>query len=153
MKNALLFLAGWGLLLLPVAGLAQTTTYGYSGGFQYYTVPAGATSIQVVVVGASSGTNTGVNAIAGAQVTATIPVTPGEQLAVVVGGQPAGYSAGYNGGGYPGYGSGGGGGTDIRRATANGGTGDVSGGRNALVVAGGGGGSQLAIIGNDPGRS
>ena len=146
MKNALLLLAGWGLLL-PVAGLAQTTTYGYSGGFQYYPVPAGATSIHVVVVGASSGTNTGVNAIAGAQVTATIPVTPGEQLAVVVGGQPAGYSAGYNGGGYPGYGSGGGGGTDIRRATANGGTGDVSGGRNALVVAGGGGGSQFATIG------
>ncbi|MDQ2769916.1 MAG: glycine-rich protein [Bacteroidota bacterium] len=149
MKNTLLLLAGWGLLL-PVAGLAQTANYGYSGGYQYYTVPAGATSIQVVVVGASSGsvgTNGTVNAIAGAQVTATIPVTPGEQLTVVVGGQPSGQAGGYNGGGYPGYGSGGGGGTDVRRPFANGSTGDVFGFRNALVVAGGGGGSQFAAYG------
>ncbi|QKG54986.1 LamG-like jellyroll fold domain-containing protein [Hymenobacter sp. BRD67] len=74
------------LLLAPAgAALAQTTTFNYTGGTQTYTVPAGATAIQVVVAGASSGTYGAVNAVVGAQVTATILVTPGELLSVVVG--------------------------------------------------------------------
>ncbi len=130
---------------------AQTSTYGSSGAFTY-TVPAGVTGITVTAKGAQGGLNSdeidypdrrGYGGI----VTAYISVTPGQVLAVNVGGcggngtASAGGAGGFNGGGDGSYGvsiysgGGGGGASDVRLAT------------NALtdrlVVAGGGGGAGI----------
>ncbi|MGI4866412.1 MAG: glycine-rich protein [Janthinobacterium lividum] len=142
------------LLLLGLAGTAAraqtTTTYAYTGGAQTYTVPAGITAVQVVATGGSGGlylSNT--NSSYGARVQATVAVTPGEVLTVLVGGRGGSGSGGTVAGGYNdggnGAGSGAGGGaSDVRRASAAGSTGDYLSTRNALVVAGGGGGSDAA---------
>ncbi|MBG8556109.1 T9SS type A sorting domain-containing protein [Hymenobacter sp. BT594] len=150
---------GYGLwlllaLLAPAgAALAQTvTTFGYTGAPQTYTVPVGVTRLQVVATGGSGGISSSSSATPapGAVVQAVVPVTAGEVLTVVVGGQGASGNAGTTAGGYNGGGSGyqtgaGGGATDLRRAyTASTGTGDYLTTRNALVVAGGGGGSDYS---------
>src|ERR1700733_13504020 len=111
-------------LAIPLAGTASAAetgtssqTFGYTGSAQDFTVPANATSLQVVVTGAAGGPAYGPNdpgdsgGGAGATVTANLPVghgiEPGEQLVVLVGG--IGHTgAGYPGnGGYPGGGTGG----------------------------------------------
>ncbi|RTQ51382.1 hypothetical protein EJV47_06140 [Hymenobacter gummosus] len=143
-----------------------TTTYGYTGSPQTYTVPAGVTQIQVVADGAGSGWTTS-NAVfrQGARVSATLDVLPGEVLTVEVGQSSDDGSTGalnssvtpYNGGGSGsgGFqvgnvlfrGMGGGGATDLRRASALGSTGDYLASRNALLVAGGAGGSTTNLGG------
>ncbi|WP_324672158.1 T9SS type A sorting domain-containing protein [Hymenobacter sp. GOD-10R] len=137
------------LTLAPTeALLAQTTTFSYSGDTRSYTVPLGVTSLQVVATGAAGGRYDASTASSpGAQVSATLTVTPGEILFVVVGGQGTGGSSvnagGYNGGGTGSGGAGAGGGaTELRRAIVVGPTYDYLSARNALLVAGGGGGSD-----------
>ena len=130
--------------LLPGAALAQTADFVYTGGEQYYTVPAGITRLDVVAVGAAGGRVSSIqDRSVGAQVRATITVVPGEVLTVVVGQQGADGSGrdSFNGGGGGGGGAGSGGGaTDLRRPDAP--TGDYLATRNALVVAGGAGGTD-----------
>ncbi len=130
--------------LLPVAALAQTSSFTYTGQPQYYTVPAGITQIKVVASGAAGGrVSTLQTRSMSALVQATLTVVPGEVLTVVVGQQGADASGrqSYNGGGSGGWGAGGGGGaTDLRRAGAT--TGDYLSTRNALLVAGGAGGTD-----------
>ena len=127
---------------------AQTSTYTYTGAPQTYTVPAGVTTISVDVIGGQGGgkqcgygageyQSTGG---CGGRVQATINVTPGHVLNVIVGGGGIGDNTStalvYGGGGkvggwnttYPAA-SGGGGSTIL----------DVTSGAT-LVVAGGGGG-------------
>ena len=132
------------LTWLPGAALAQTVAFGYTGGPQQYTVPAGITRLEVVATGAAGGRVSTIQARSvGAQVTATIAVVPGEVLTVVVGQQGADGdgSASYNGGGGGGSGAGSGGGaTDLRRTAAP--TDDYLATRNALLVAGGAGGTD-----------
>jgi len=162
-------LAASGLLASPAA-LAQTsTTFTYTGSPQTYTVPAGVTRLTVDAIGASAGSGgpTAKFTALGGRVQATITVTPGEKLTVVVGGKGAAYNSipiygGYNGGGDSGNGSGGpltdgngaagGGATDLRRLLAAGSTGDYLSSRNALLVAGGGGGGRGVNIGGSGGR-
>jgi len=135
-----------GLLARPA--LAQTTTFTYTGGNQAYTVPAGVTSLTVAATGASGGRfSSNTNFSFGARVQATVTVTPGEVLTVVVGGRGSTGTGrpvlgGFNGGGAGSDDGGGGGATDLRRTGTT--TGDYLTGRNALVVAGGGGGSDIA---------
>ena len=107
----------------------QTASFPNTGSYTW-TVPAGVTSIQAVVTGAGGGGNQGGSrGGSGATVTATLPVTPGEVLNLVVGGGGGpGNSAVAQGG------SGGGGASNIT-------TGDVASGGQALIIAGGGGGS------------
>ena len=126
-----------------IAGHAQTTTFNYTGGVQFYTVPAGVTAVTIDIQGAKGG---GVNCAygtyqsiggCGGRVQATMAVTPGQVLNVVVG-QTGGNTGvgGYNGGGtdngftaiWPG--AGGGGATTIIDGASG----------NTLAVAGGGGG-------------
>jgi len=163
-------LAALGLLLATAgAAQAQTTTnftYTAPGSAQTYTVPAGITKLNVVATGGGGGGNRNNNRGGlGAVVQATVTVVPGEVLTVVVGGRGVesssngsqgvggGGAGGFNGGGTGAYtGGGGGGATDLRRATANGSTGDYFTSRNALLVAGGGGGGD-ASIGNSNGGS
>ena len=116
-----------------VISTKQKTFY-YTGARQFFTVPAGVTKITITADGAS-GANIGEYAGGrGGLVTATVPATPDESLAVVVGG--SGSDGGFNGGGtsvgsssYPG--ANGGGESDVRV--------DATGRR--IVVAGGGGGA------------
>jgi hypothetical protein len=112
-------------------------TFKYSGKEQTFQVPAGVTQVTVVALGAAGGPQPGSqgNGALGGRVSAELPVKPGEQLAVFVGG--AGASGGYNGGGS------GQGRTDYASG-AGGGASDIREGGSALkdriLVAGGGGG-------------
>ena len=67
---------------------AATQTFDYTGAEQQFIVPAGVTSITVTAHGAKGGN--GYNASSGGGLggttTATISVTPGETLAILVGG-------------------------------------------------------------------
>ncbi|MEI8192486.1 MAG: glycine-rich protein, partial [Flavobacteriia bacterium] len=104
---------------------AQPVSFSYTGSTQTYTVPAGVTSITVDANGAGGGAQPGNGGQAGAggKMLATIPVTPGQVLSIIVGG--AGGNSQYNRSG-----SGGGGFTGVLDAS-----------NNHLVSAGGGGGA------------
>lgn len=119
----------------------------YTGEEQYFTVPSGVTAIRVMAYGGKGGdTDDGLSGGYGGYTDATISVTPGETLAVFVGGEgptksdsSSRLSGGFNGGGdvaraeSSAGGGTGGGATDIRRAPY-----DLD---DRLVVAGGGGGA------------
>jgi hypothetical protein len=128
----------------PVAGAQATTqTFSYTGGEQTFTVPAGVTSLDVVATGGRGGNAAGAGG-AGALVTGTLSVTPGEPLYVEVGGNgqngsPDGNSGASNGGfnGGAAGGAGGGGASDVRTSPAV----DGLSPDDRLIVAGGGGGS------------
>jgi streptogramin lyase len=125
------------------AGCSNPDTFYYTGQQQKFVVPSGVTNITVGVYGAAGWR------AKGGYVDATIPVTPGESLAIFVGEKgTAGEGSygrgvgGFNGGGngdcgkyeYSGCGGGGGGASDIRQ----GGDGLA----NRVIVAGGGGGES-----------
>ncbi len=119
--------------VLPHESSSGTKTFHFTGKEQKFNVPAGVTSVTITAVGAST-----TSAHAGF-VKATIPATPGELLAVFVGGEPNVSAGGFNGGGNGGsvssYGDGGGGGgaSDVRQRGHS--------LRDRVVVAGGAGGS------------
>lgn len=123
-------------------------TFNYTGLIQQFIVPNRVTSIQVNAIGAKGGTGArGQVGGAGANITTTLNVTPGQVLYIVVGGFPgqsatAKYGFGGNGGGGTNYGGAGGGlsGVFTSASPAN---------ANALVVAGGGGGGAGIITGSD----
>ncbi|MDO7884907.1 FG-GAP-like repeat-containing protein [Hymenobacter cheonanensis] len=163
-----------GVLLNTTNTAAFSTRYTYTGGTQTYTVPAGVTRLAIVAVGGQGGgyeqraTTYPYGLVLGpsapgAKVQATVAVTPGEVLTVVVGGtgesgssfapRPNNYHlGGYNGGGRGALSSdasGGGGATDVRRQGTR--TSDYLASRNALVVAGGSGGNARAVVGGYPG--
>jgi hypothetical protein len=118
----------------PPASEAATQNY-TAGSTTDFVVPDGVTSIDVTVVGGKGADGTGSEYIGtggfGATVTATIDVTPGETLRIVVGsnGADGGANGGGSGASSGGYG---GGATDVRQ----GGT-TLS---DRVLVAGGGGG-------------
>jgi len=121
------------LILSGFTSSLISQTFNYTGNFQNYTVPPGASVISVTVSGAKGGGNSGG---LGARYTATIAVTPGQVLRLYVGGAGAYGAGGFNGGGattgsYGNEGSGGGA-SDIRVSPY--------GLANRVVVAGGGGG-------------
>jgi hypothetical protein len=69
-------------------GISQTTDFGYTGGDQTYTVPAGVTKVQVRLWGAGGGGGNENNSSVGgggAYVIGYLDVTPGEVLTVMVG--------------------------------------------------------------------
>jgi len=157
MGAAAALLAGCGESQPPLATSGErlqldghgTKTFSYSGAEQHFKVPRGVTQLKVVASGASgptaSSSGCGYEGGSGGLVKATIPVTPGEKLAVVVGGEGDSGSAcgtsgkgGFNGGGNGGEGvsasngTGGGGASDVREG------GDTL--LNRILVAGGGGG-------------
>ena len=118
----------------------------YTGANQTFTVPAGVTSITAKLWGAGGGSAEGHDGGAGGAVTATIPVTAGEVLNIVVGrGGVVGSGPTYGGGGIGqpsggnsvNHGTGGGGLSGIFRGTAL----DPAQASNALAIAGAGGGA------------
>ena len=128
---------------MPVANngsLPYHKTYRYTGSEQSFKAPAGVKKLTVVALGArGASADVGAN---GGRVFAIIPVTPGERLAVFVGGPGAGTSGGFNGGAngggatsscFQGCGYGGGGASDLREG------GDKL--TDRILVVGGGGGT------------
>ena len=101
-----------------------TRTFAYTGTVETLTVPVGVTSMRIVALGAEGGTSTGeaggmtIRGGKGAQVSATVPVSGGVVLSILVGGIGLNSNCG----------SGGGGGSWVVRPGA------------PLAVAGGGGG-------------
>ena len=82
---------------------SASVAFNYTGGQQNWTVPAGVFSLQVNMEGAEGSRNTNYNNRGGfgGRVVANLAVTPGQTLAIFVGGWPgnAQSSGGYNGGG------------------------------------------------------
>jgi Glycine rich protein len=127
---------------------ADTVTFNFTGAAQQFTVPARVTELTVDAFGAQGGQSAGDDPASGGlggEAIATIAVSPGEVLVLMVGGRgaagaPTPAAGGFNGGGAggtavgtPGFGGGGGGGaSDVRQ----GGTSLA----DRVVVAGGGGG-------------
>lgn len=92
----------------------SSQTFHYTGAPQYFNVPTGVTSVAITARGAGS------SGKRGGLVQATIPVSPGEALAVFVGGESESTTGGFNGGGGAGTGGvadgrGGGGASDVRQ--------------------------------------
>ena len=120
---------------------SASVTFNFTGGQQNWTVPAGVFSLAVTMEGAEGSRNTNYNNRGGfgGRVVANLAVTPGQTLAIFVGGWPGNSSStgGYNGGGNQNFSSSmansGGGATDIR-------IGGTSLNNRVLVAAGGGGG-------------
>ncbi|HEY1656292.1 MAG TPA: glycine-rich protein [Candidatus Tumulicola sp.] len=136
----------------------HSRAFTYTGYEQYFTVPESVTHLRIAVDGATGGLIGGSysnrSGGLGGRVKATIPVTPGETLAIFVGGaggRTYPLLGGYNGGGDGGYtisgcydcGYGGGGASDIRQG------GDALSDR--VIVAGGGGGGGLFSTGGNGG--
>lgn len=157
-------LAGCGASQIPAAtspsgvapfDMTHHMNFRYTGKKQTFKVPSGVTRIRVIAVGAGGG---GSVVAHGGRVSAVIPVTPSETLAIYVGGAGTSSSGGFNGGGaggrtcyssngcrYSGYGAGGA--SDVREG------GDAL--RNRVVVAGGGGGrggNGVGTAGGDGGN-
>ena len=134
------------------ATASDIKTFGFTGGEELFTVPAGVTGLHVVAVAGRGGTGgVGLGELAsggfGARVTADLPVVPGQTLFVDVGdnGLARSTSAGsttnaFNGGGSGAqYAAGGGGGaTDIRTISRAAASGTLN---SRLIIAGGGGGA------------
>jgi hypothetical protein len=151
-----LLLAGVSLSTLPSASastgtrdsLPSATPYAFTGAPQGYTVPTDVCSVTLDVVGGVGGVDFDETVGGpGGSGQATVTVTPGEQLTILVGGEgaeagPDGSPGGYNGGGATGTGGGaqsgsGGGATDILATSTN----------TVLLEAGGGGGQGFDTTG------
>lgn len=144
MKKSLLL--SFCLALVCTGKIYSQVIYNYTGAVQTYTVPAGVTSINVLMWGAGgAGADRGGAGNAGAGgsgafVKGTLAVTPGQVLQVVVGGRGT-YSTtnGTHAGGY------GGGGTAYQNAGSGGGYSGIFlttvSFANARAIAGGGGGA------------
>jgi hypothetical protein len=139
---------------VTTTGTTTTCIYGYSGTQQTFTVPARVTSATFTLDGASGGSSaTGTPGGNGGQLTATLPVTPGQAYRITVGGAAPGGTGtpaapdGSANGGENGGGTGGTGGTALGVPNLAGGGGGASDVRTdgpslsdwVLVAAGGGG--------------
>lgn len=122
----------------------MTRTFSFTGAAQALVVPGGVTTVDVDAFGAQGGTGlVGGLPGSGGETVATVPVTPGETLTILVGGRggaggagtagAGGFNGGAPGGTSPSSGGGGGGASDVRRGAAA--------LADRIVVAGGGGGS------------
>jgi hypothetical protein len=126
----------------------NTYNFTYKGVIQIFVVPNRVTSIQVNAIGAKGGTGArGQVGGAGANITTTLNVTPGQTLYIVVGGFPgqsatAKYGFGGNGGSGTNYGGAGGGLSGVFTSSSP----AVA---NALIVAGGGGGGSGISTGSN----
>ena len=145
---------------LPTAQPTVTLNYSYTGATVLFTIPAGVTSINVSLSGAGGGsaslggTSTGGS---GGLVEGVLPVTPGQQLYVMVGqGGSTGGAATFGGGGAMGGFSGASGGgrsailnaaqsADLVTAGGGGGSGNYGGGRNGGAGGGSTGGSGTTV--------
>ena len=139
------------------ARAADISTSFTDPGSHTFTVPPGATWVDITAVGAAGGPCGQAHGGSGASVEATVPVVPGEVLSVGVGSPGAAGCGQSNGAG------GAGGGANGGKGGANGGNGGGGGGASSvtvdqsaseihnqpLVIAAGGGGASLTRSGGD----
>jgi len=152
---------GCGELNVSLRANVNQTFYS-TGTYQYWTVPAGVTSVTILTKGASGGYTTGSVAGKGASMQGTFNVTPGQTLTILVGESPGLWALNFPGGGggsfvalgsdyltaIPMIVAGGGGGSatssGVNAPTTESGTGDSPGtngnGAPSLSCSGGGGG-------------
>lgn len=155
----------------------DSQTFTFTGGQQDWTVPDGVTTIAIDAFGAQGGRGGGPTPSAGGlggRVAATITVTPGESLAILVGGAggdagdvggtcaggagAAGFNGGAAGGDHGCASGGGGGASDVRsggtdlgdRVVVAGGGGGGGGFSGVVGGAGGAGGDQTGAAGGSP---
>ena len=143
-------------LALPAGAAADTVTFEHTGAAQTWTVPADVTSATFDIYGAAgfSFWPPQFPGGKGGRATATLSVTPGQDIEIYVGGAGQLAAGGFNGGGSNGVYFGGGGATDIRiggttlgdRMLVAGGGGGNGGCTNGPAAAGGDGGG---LIGGD----
>jgi hypothetical protein len=155
------------MVTVPVSvarAAAVTASFAFTGAEQSLTVPAGVTSVHVLVVGAPGAAGSGPfggHGGSGAQVSADLPVVAGEILFVEVGGTggsvtDAAGPGGFNGGGAGVSSAGGGGGaSDVRAVSV-----EAAGSSDSrLIIAAGGGGGGAdgvfngAFVGGDGGSA
>lgn len=135
-------------LAVKKPSVPDTYTFAYTSAIQRFVVPNRVTSIQVAAIGARGGTGArGQVGGAGANITSSLNVTPGQILWVVVGGFPgqsatAAYGFGGNGGSGTNFGGAGGGLSGVFTSS----TPAVA---NAMIVAGGGGGGAGIATGTN----
>ncbi len=91
------------------AGLAAETITP-TGSPQDFVVPAGVTEITATLTGGEGGTVSSASGGLGGGEVATVPVSPGQIVAVIAGSAASGATGGFNGGGAGGFDGGGGGG-------------------------------------------
>jgi hypothetical protein len=138
--------ASAGALAAPATAAPTQVLFPYSGGNQTWSVPVGVTEATFVLQGASGGdAATGGSGGLGAELHATVPVTPGETLTIVVGGAGSA-TAGFGGGGAAGDN-----GLAPLAGAGGGATTVLSGTNGVLLVAGGGGGGGGTGAGTAPG--
>lgn len=140
-------IAGVLALMGPLAGAAaadSTATFNTTGQYTF-TVPSNVTRIAATAVGGAGGTCVAAGGEA-ASVDGTFPVTPGQQLLVIVAGPGgacgSGGQGGFGGGGAGGSGAAGGGGASVLSGSLF-----APAGSALLVAAGGGGASQFSFSG------
>lgn len=139
--NNYLLSAFVGVAAFAATAQAQSTTFNFTGGMQTFTVPCGVDTIFVQTWGAQGGSgaiggggSTGGSGGLGGYAEGWLLVNAGDVLNILVGGQGATPTGGFNGGANGGTvnAGGGGGASDVRV----GGTAEV----NRVITAGGGGG-------------
>ncbi|MFM7637058.1 MAG: glycine-rich protein, partial [Crocinitomicaceae bacterium] len=98
MKTSSLFYFTALFAFVSFISMAQTVTFNHTGAVQTWIVPPCVTSIDVIVAGAKGG---GAIGGAGARITGTLAVTPGQTLNIYCGGMgtSGNNSGGFNGGG------------------------------------------------------
>jgi hypothetical protein len=163
-RGALIVTLGLALGAAPaphaLAAGPATQTFTFTGAEQQFTVPAGVSSIHVVLIGGRGGAYGSLAAGGmGARVEGDLAVSPGMQLFIEVGGNgpddteqqtPGGFNGGGVGGGSEtglGYAAGGGGASDIRTVSRTF-PGTLE---SRLVIAAGGGGAAWSSSGSAPG--
>lgn len=142
----------WRVALLLLLGVpfsvvwGQVSTFDYTGGMVSYTVPPGATEINITCYGAQGASGqTGYVGGLGAQMSGDFTVTPGDVIILAVGGEGQGQNSGSNGGG---------GGGSFAVLSDPGAPNTIASGPFAgtdvtpLVIAGGGGGTRSAAAQN-----
>jgi hypothetical protein len=129
----------------PATAAATTVDFSYTGGDQFWDVPAHVCSITIHAFGASGGRNPGTDSLGGSlpglggEVLTTVTVVPGDHLGVGVGGK--GGDASGSTPGLGGYGGGGDGGTGGNGGAGGGGASAVVDSSGIFAMAGGGGGA------------
>jgi|GEM_PF-2504389 len=149
--GVLAVLAGWTGSGVATAGAAGptatcsggtcTVSYGFTGAAQTFVVPSGVTSVVATVKGAEGGTDPERSGTGGGETVATLPVSPGTTLTLVVGQKGLGVGGADTG---PVYGGGAPGGIGTipgsTGATGGGGSFVFGPGNELLLTAGGAGG-------------